>query len=95
MGSYPETQRLSQVTITTHRQNLVTPSPIFYGMVLATVFLGTALARGYRYDGVTLFLFVVTGWAVSLALHELGHAIVSYKGGDRAVAERGGSVACI
>ncbi|MFT5268204.1 MAG: Zn-dependent protease [Acidimicrobiales bacterium] len=89
MGSYPETQRLSQVTITTHRQNLVTPSPIFYGMVLATVFLGTALARGYRYDGVTLFLFVVTGWAVSLALHEFGHAIVAYKGGDRSVADKG------
>ena len=44
---------------------------------------------GYRYDGVTLFLFVVTGWAVSLALHEFGHAIVAYKGGDRSVAGQG------
>ncbi|MCL4123460.1 UNVERIFIED_CONTAM: hypothetical protein GTU68_056044 [Idotea baltica] len=36
-----------------------------------------------------MFLFVVTGWAVSLALHEFGHAIVAYIGGDRSVVDKG------
>jgi Zn-dependent protease len=34
-------------------------------------------------------LFVLAGWAVSLCLHEFGHAIVAYKGGDFAVAGKG------
>jgi len=89
MGPYPEAERLSQMSAATHRQNPVTPSPIFFGIVLLTIFLGTALARGYWYDGVTMFLFVVTGWALSLALHEFGHAIVAYVGGDRSVADKG------
>lgn len=67
--------------------NLIAPSPIFYGMVLATVFLGAALARGY--GGATMFLFVVVGWGVALALHEFGHAIVAYIGGDRSVVDKG------
>jgi len=76
-------------TATTSRPNLVTPSPIFYAMVILTIGFGVALARGYRYDGVTMFLFVVMGWAVSLALHEFGHAIVAYIGGDRSVVAKG------
>lgn len=42
-----------------------------------------------RYSGVTMFLFVVTGWILSLALHEFGHAVVAYIGGDRSVVEKG------
>lgn len=34
-------------------------------------------------------LFVLAGWAVSLCLHEFGHAIVAYKGGDFSVAGKG------
>jgi len=71
-----------------HR-NLVSPSPIFYGLVLATVALGILLSRGYRYGGFTMFLFVVVGWVLSLALHEFGHAMVAYVGGDRSVAAKG------
>jgi len=73
----------------TQRRNLVSPSPIFYGLVLATVFLAIALARDFRYGGFTMFLFVVVGWILSLALHEFGHAIVAYVGGDRSVVDKG------
>jgi len=36
-----------------------------------------------------VFLFVVSGWLVSLCLHEYAHAITAFKGGDRMVADRG------
>jgi Zn-dependent protease len=36
-----------------------------------------------------VFGFVVVGWLVSLCLHEYAHAVVAYRVGDRAVAERG------
>jgi Zn-dependent protease len=34
-------------------------------------------------------LFVLGGWAVSLCLHEFGHAIVAYRGGDHSVRSKG------
>lgn len=69
--------------------DLVQPSPIFYAIVLATVFLGIALANGFRSGGLTMFLFIVVGWMLALTLHEFGHAIVAYIGGDRSVIDKG------
>lgn len=37
---------------------------------------------------VVLLLIVLSGWLVSLALHEFGHAIVAYYGGDSTVADK-------
>lgn len=34
-------------------------------------------------------LFVLAGWAVTLCLHEFGHAAVAYKGGDLEVRDKG------
>ena len=34
-------------------------------------------------------LLVLGGWAVSLCLHEFGHAAVAYRGGDRSVRGKG------
>ncbi len=34
-------------------------------------------------------LFVLAGWAVTLCLHEFGHAAVAYKGGDFSVRDKG------
>ncbi|MGH3468991.1 MAG: site-2 protease family protein [Thermocrispum sp.] len=43
-----------------------------------------------NYVGVAgIVLLVLGGWAVSLTLHEFGHAIVAYRGGDREVAHKG------
>ncbi|MGH3515970.1 MAG: site-2 protease family protein [Haloechinothrix sp.] len=36
-----------------------------------------------------IVLLVLGGWAVSLTLHEFGHAIVAYRGGDHSVADKG------
>lgn len=36
-----------------------------------------------------LFLFVVVGWVFSVCLHEFGHALVAFKGGDYTVKEKG------
>ena len=72
----------------------VRPSPIFFGIVALAVF-GGALAyyadpsgsKGMRQAGV--FILVLAGWVVSLCLHEFGHAIVAYLGGDYTVADKG------
>lgn len=34
-------------------------------------------------------LLVLGGWAVSLCLHEFGHALTAYRGGDRSVRDKG------
>ncbi len=39
-----------------------------------------------RFD---IFLLVVSGWVISLCLHEYSHALLAYLAGDRAVAQRG------
>jgi Zn-dependent protease len=36
-----------------------------------------------------IVLLVLGGWAVSLCLHEFGHAYVAYRGGDRSVRAKG------
>ncbi len=36
-----------------------------------------------------MFLLIIGGWALSLTLHEFGHAFVAYRGGDREVAAKG------
>jgi Zn-dependent protease len=71
----------------------VRPSPIFWAIVGLTV-LGGALAF---WDGanvgwlayLSVFIFVIAGWVVSLCLHEFGHAFTAWKFGDRDVALRG------
>jgi len=36
-----------------------------------------------------VLLLVIGGWALSLTLHEFGHAITAYRGGDLSVADKG------
>jgi Zn-dependent protease len=36
-----------------------------------------------------VFLFVTVGWIFSVCLHEFGHALVAYYGGDHTVREKG------
>ncbi|MPY97337.1 MAG: site-2 protease family protein [Actinophytocola sp.] len=79
------------------RRSAVRPSPIFLG-ILATTVAGGVLATLYplpavidRHPVTTLgiVLLVLGGWALSLTLHEFGHAIVAYRGGDTEVAAKG------
>jgi Zn-dependent protease len=60
------------------------------GAVLAAVGTPAAVASGSSpllTAGVVLL--VLGGWAVSLCLHEFGHAGVAYRGGDRSVRSKG------
>lgn len=66
------------------------PSPLFVLLLGATVASGAlaALTSGIaRTTGIVLL--VLGGWAVSLCLHEFGHAVVAYRGGDRSVRGKG------
>lgn len=65
-------------------------SPIFVILIAVTVgggVLCTLSGRVALTAGV--ILLVLGGWAVSLCLHEFGHAAVAYRGGDTSVADKG------
>ena len=66
------------------------PSPLFL-LLLGGTAAGGALtlldSSVARTAGVVLL--VLGGWAVSLCLHEFGHAIVAYHGGDHSVRGKG------
>ncbi|MEV4759196.1 site-2 protease family protein [Micromonospora sp. NPDC049559] len=65
------------------------PSPIF--LTLVALFVASGVMAWNRYGNVRfdVFLFVVSGWLVSLCLHEYAHALVAFRAGDREVAHRG------
>lgn len=67
------------------------PSPIFFAILLVMIGSGAALWRApaATWAGPLTMLFVLSGWIVSLCLHEFGHALAAYLGGDRSVAEAG------
>ncbi len=71
----------------------VRPSPIFLFVVglfvlsgLAVWKYGTDISHTARF---ALFVFVVSGWVVSLCLHEFGHAFFAWRSGDHSVATNG------
>jgi len=66
-------------------------SPVFGAIVALTAVTGVLLWTGALpgFVGVLTITFVVAGWITSLCIHEFGHALVAYLGGDRAVATSG------
>jgi len=70
------------------------PSPIFY-LVLAITGLSAYLCVNQNIGPLTIkpsiavFLFVTSGWILSLIFHEFGHAYVAWRGGDLSVAAKG------
>lgn len=66
----------------------VSVSPVFLGLVAATAAAGAVLWTGFMPAFMTV-VFVVGGWIISLCIHEFGHAIVAYLGGDLAVVRAG------
>ena len=79
-------------SIAQERRSPVQISPVFGAMVG-----GTALAGLLTYHGglpaplntLAFMLFVIGGWLISLSLHEFGHALVAYWGGDKSVVHKG------
>jgi Zn-dependent protease len=74
-----------------HEHTRLRPSPTFFILVLVMLTSGAALYLNVGAELVTplTLLFIVSGWVVSLCLHEFGHALAAYYGGDRAVREAG------
>src|SRR5579864_4124855 len=72
-------------------RGVLTVSPVFLAILAATLVSGVILAVGILpgLDGPMTIVFVTAGWITSLCIHEFGHAIVAYLGGDRAVATSG------
>jgi Zn-dependent protease len=70
-------------------RNAFIPSPVFVGIV--AVFLVSGWMAWARFGNVKVdvFLFIVTGWLVSLCLHEYAHALAGFFSGDKSVADRG------
>ncbi len=66
-------------------------SPVFIGIIAITavsgVLLSTDLLPGFV-SPLTI-AFVTFGWITSLCIHEFGHALVAYLGGDRSVVASG------
>lgn len=77
----------------------VRASPVFLGLLGLAAAGGAIAAAGDplpllagRRDPLLVagvFTLVAAGWAVSLTLHEFGHAVVAYRGGDYEVAGKG------
>ncbi|MBB5155151.1 site-2 protease family protein [Saccharopolyspora phatthalungensis] len=71
-------------------KSAVRVSPLFLALVGVTV-LGGVLAtldnNAARVGGIVLI--VLGGWATSLCLHEFGHAITAFRGGDWSVRSKG------
>lgn len=70
-------------------RNAFVPSPVFVGIVAVFLVSGWMTFTGFGNVKVDVFLFVVTGWLVSLCLHEYAHALAGFFSGDKTVAERG------
>ncbi len=63
---------------------------MFLTLVGVTVAGGVLAAMdGYPFQVAGVILIVLGGWATSLCLHEFGHAITAYRGGDREVRSKG------
>ena len=74
---------------TWQRRAAFRPSGLFLGLVAVFVGSGWLAWAGYGNPRLNVLLFVVSGWLVSLCLHEFGHALTAYRSGDLGVAQRG------
>ena len=70
-------------------RNAFIPSPVFVGIVAVFLVSGWMTWAKFGNVRVDVFLFIVTGWLVSLCLHEYAHAVAGFFSGDRSVVERG------
>lgn len=70
-------------------RNAFVPSPVFVGILAVFVVSGWMTWARFGNVRIDVFLFIVTGWLVSLCLHEYAHALAGFASGDKTVAERG------
>ncbi|MDG4765130.1 site-2 protease family protein [Solwaraspora sp. WMMD406] len=65
------------------------PSPVFLLLVALLIGSGMLAWSEGRFARAAVVVGVLTGWLVSLCLHEYAHALLAYRFGDRGVASRG------
>ena len=72
-------------------RGVLTISPVFLGIVAITAVSGALLSTNLLpgFAGPLTIAFVTFGWITSLCIHEFGHALVAYLGGDRSVVASG------
>ncbi|RUA15636.1 MAG: hypothetical protein DSY55_05865 [Clostridia bacterium] len=73
----------------TNGYSLPAISPIFLLLLAILGGVGYLLYAGIGEPGRLTFLFVLVGWIVAVSLHEFGHALAAYFGGDESVAHKG------
>jgi Zn-dependent protease len=65
-------------------------SPVFLGIAAVMAVSGWAVWTQFASDsGFAVFLFVVSGWLVSLCLHEYAHARTALHSGDTSIGDKG------
>lgn len=64
-------------------------SPLFLSLVGLMIFSAYPLWIGTGIAGIWTFLFIISGWIVSLCLHEYGHAFTAFRFGDYSVLDKG------
>ncbi len=64
-------------------------SPVFLLIIGICLFSAYPLWNGTGLSGIWSFIFIVSGWIISLSLHEFGHAFTAFRFGDLSVAEKG------
>lgn len=62
---------------------------IFLMLVALTVVSGGMLWADAGPPQLGAFIFVLSGWLVTLCLHEFSHALTAHRGGDESVVEKG------
>lgn len=72
-------------------RGVIRVSPVFSLLVAITGLSGVALWTGLvpQFVGPLTILFVTAGWITSVCVHEFGHAVVAYLGGDSSVHSSG------
>lgn len=61
----------------------------FRWLLLLVAVSGLLLFTGSSDAGPVVFVFVMAGWVVSICIHEFGHALVAWYGGDHAIPSQG------
>ncbi|MEU8352596.1 hypothetical protein AB0C60_25130, partial [Streptomyces sp. NPDC048845] len=78
------------MTTTAAARNPHRVSPVFLALVAVTALSGWAVwSEVPAVTGLAVFLFVVSGWIVSLCLHEYAHARTALHSGDLSVGAKG------
>lgn len=64
-------------------------SKIFLALLAMVLASGATLWAGIGPANVTVFVFVLSAWLVTLCLHEFSHALTAHRSGDDTVAAKG------